>query len=155
MIADKLTRIVPLIKNQEWERILQPLMQESRLVDTPEDASVAGVVRARLKEFAAKTDLDSPGEDMKERSALLRGMPVVVSINGERSVVFRAQDFINYLKRTKSEELKGTNLWFAVKECGVVHERMRVAEKIVNVWTMPLEQLDHTKAEKPEIRTKL
>lgn len=155
MIAEKLTRIVPMIKNQEWERILQPLMLEARLVEVPKDASLSGVVRARLIEFATKTDLKSSGTDAALRKSILRGMPCVVDINGERCVVFRAQDFINYLKRTKSEELKGTNLWFAMRDSGVIHERMRIEDKVINVWTIPVDQLEVQEIESPKFDTKL
>lgn len=158
IIADRLTKIVPLIKNSEWERILQPLMQSARIIETPDDASVNGVIRDRLREFAAKTDLTSRGEDKGERSALLRGMPVVQVHDGERCVMFRGQDFVNYLKRTKSEELKGVNLWFAVKEIGVEHTRIRIGSKDnINVWYLPIREVLHNTEElepvefKPEL----
>lgn len=141
LIAEKLLRIVPMIKAQEWERILQPLMETVRIVDTPDDASVSGIIRMRLREFSAKCDLSSRGEDPAERMALLRGQPVVVKVDGARCVTFRAQDFVNYLKRTKSEELKGVNLWFAVRELGVIHQKIRVGKSIINVWYMPVQEV--------------
>lgn len=156
MIADSLTRIVPMIKNQEWERILQPLIVQARMVDVPREASISGVVRARLAEFASKTDLTAGGTDMASRKSILRGMPCVVDIHGQREVAFRAQDFINYLKRTKSEELKGTNLWFAIRDSGVTHQRLRVdSKKSINVWTMPIDKLDLEPPDHPIIETKL
>lgn len=145
LIADRLTRVVPMIKAQEWERILQPLMATARIIEAPDDASVAGVIRSRLREFASKTDLLSRGEDKSERQALLRGMPVVQVAGGERCVVFRGEDFVNFLKRTRTEELKGVNLWFAVKGIGVFHERMRITTAKenynINVWCMPVKEV--------------
>lgn len=142
LIADRLTRIVPMIKGQEWERILHPLMLEARVVETPDDASIEGVIRDRAREFASKVDLTNPGQDKSERKALLRGLPVVQVVDGERCVVFRGQDFINYLKRTRSEELKGVNLWFAMQGAGVFHSRMRIPETKnndnINVWCLPV-----------------
>jgi hypothetical protein len=145
MTAEKLTKVVPMIKNQEWERILAPLMKDARVIDAPDDASVAGVVRERLREYASKTDMMNPGEDTNDRKALLRGMPVVQKIRGERFVLFRAQDFVSYLKRTKSEELKGVNLWFAIKDLGVETMRIRVpgaakGENNINVWGLPAKE---------------
>lgn len=141
LIADRLTKIVPMIKPVEWERILGPLMKEARVMETPDDASINGIIRARLREFAGKTDLMNKGEDKEDRQALLRGLPVVQNLNGIRCVVFRANDLVNYLKRTRSEELKGIALWFAVKEIGVVHTRIRVKDDIINVWYMPVEEV--------------
>lgn len=141
LIADRLTMVVPMIKNQEWERMLQPLMQNVRLIETPDDASVNGIIRDRLREFCAKADLLSRGEVVEDRKAIVRGMPVVQVLDGERCVVFRGQDFVAYLKRTKSEELKGVNLWFAVQDMGVLHKKLRMGgrgSEQVNVWYVPV-----------------
>jgi hypothetical protein len=145
IIAERHTRIVPLIKNSEWERMLQPLMKEARIVETPDDASVNGVIRARLRDFASKTDLTSKGQDINDRKALLRGLPVVQEYNGDRVVMFRAEDLVNYLKRTRSEELKGVNLWFAAKELGVGHCKVRIGSGAqvpnINVWFLPVSEV--------------
>lgn len=139
IIADRLTRVVPLIKNNEWERMLAPLMQTARIIETPDDASVNGIIRDRLREFCAKSDLFNRGEDPEDRKVLLRGMPVVQTMDGERCVCFRAQDFVGYLKRTKSEELKGVHLFFAVQGMGVLHKKLRVTkEESCNVWYLPV-----------------
>ncbi len=157
VIAERLTRVVPMIKNGEWERILQPLMGASRILEVPDEASVAGVIRDRLREFAAKTDLNSRGQSTEERRAMLRGLPVMVEYQGERCIAFRAQDFINYLKRTKSEELKGVNLWFAVKDIGVCHTKMRAGEANINVWYIPAQEVLRTEIvpPKPEFKADL
>lgn len=157
IIADRLTKIVPMIKNQEWERILQPLMKEARIIEAPDDASVSGVIRARLREFAARTDLTNRGEDKEDRKALLRGLPVVQKYEGERMVFFRGEDFINYLKRTKSEELKGVNLWFAVKEVGVQHTKLRAGDNNINLWYLPVKQVlnDYMRPQAPEFKSDL
>lgn len=156
MIADRLTRIAPMIKPQEWERILMPLMKEARIVEVPDEASINGVIRDRLREFAAKTDLISKGEDKEERKALLRGLPVIQRHDGERCVMFRANDFVNYLKRTKSEELKGVNLWFAIKELGVQHTRIRAGDENINVYYFPVSQvLNGLTAEPPAFRSEI
>lgn len=164
IIAERLTKVVPLIKNNEWERILAPLMKEARIVEVPDDASVNGVVRDRLREFASKTDLANKGQNLDDRKALMRGMPVVAEVNidgvKDRCVVFRGQDFINYLKRTRSEELKGINLWMAMKGMGVTSIRIRAGageSPPINVWVIPVKEvLDHrAPAEKPEFRSEI
>lgn len=162
IIADRLTRIVPMIKGQEWERILHPLMATARIVEAPDDASISGVIRSRLREFASKADLTSRGEDKSERKALLRGLPVVQVVDGDRAVVFRGDDFVNFLKRTKSEELKGVNLWFAVKAIGCDHTRMRIpdtkGDANINVWFLPVKEVMRTlehEAEAPQFKSEL
>lgn len=155
LIAERLTRVVPMLKNTEWARILQPLMAQAIIIDTPDDASIAGVIRDRLRDFAAKTDLVDKGEDVKSRGALLRGLPVVQKIDGDRQVAFRAQDFINYLKRTRTEDLKGVNLWFAVKDLGVRHTKIRVGKHNINVWYIPVKEVYVEPPEPPEFKTDL
>ncbi len=155
LIAERLTKIVPVIKPNEWERLLQPLMAEARIVETPDEASVTGVVRDRLREFASKTDLSSKGDNMEDRKSLMRGMPVVAKVQGERCVVFRAQDYINYLKRTKSEELKGVNLWFALKGMGVISCKLRVGESTINVWHVPVRSILSHSVEPMEFKSDL
>lgn len=144
LVAERLTKVVPMIKNQEWERILSPMMKEARIVETPDDASISGTIRARLREYASKTDLASRGENTDDRRALLRGLPVVqrITVSGmsDRYVLFRGEDFVNYLKRTKSEELKGINLWMAVKEiCD--HTKLRAGDQNINVWVVPVKEV--------------
>lgn len=141
IIADRLTKVAPVLKPGEWERILQPLMSEARIVETPDDASINGIIRSRLREFAARADLMNRGDDTNDRKALLRGNPVVQKYEGDRMVMFRAEDLVNYLKRFKSEELKGINLWFAVKGLGVSHTKVRVSDQSINVWYLPVSEV--------------
>jgi hypothetical protein len=156
IVAEQTTKLVPMIKNQEWERILQPLMATARKIEAPDDASIAGVVRQRLKDFAAKTDLLNKGQDPEDRKALMRGMPVVQLMDGERCVVFRQHDFVSYLKRTKSEELKGVSLWFAIRGLGVQHVKMRVGQASINVWYLPVHVVMEREGVKiPDFRTEL
>ncbi len=156
MVADRLTKIVPMIKPQEWERILIPLMQEARIIDVPDEASVNGVIRDRLREFAAKADLFNRGEDKEDRKALLRGLPCIQKHEGERVVMFKGNDFVNYLKRTKAEELKGVNLWFAIKELGVSHCRLRAGDENINVYYVPVKQvINGLTAEPPAFKSEI
>jgi hypothetical protein len=149
--ADRLTRVIPMIKNTEWERMLSPLMETARIVEAPDDASVNGVIRDRLREFCAKADLADRGDDKVARKGLLRGMPVVQKMDGDRCIMFRGQDFINFLKRTKTEELKGVNLWFAVQELGVMHRKVRIGgeKDSCNVWYLPVKTVIQDLAAEP------
>lgn len=158
IIAEKLTKVVPLVKPQEWERILQPLMAEARIVETPDDASIAGVIRERLREFASKTDLTNKGQNIDDRRAMLRGLPCVQEYQGERVVMFRQMDLIAFLKRSKSEELKGIHLWMAVKELGLDHAKLRVGGNAnINVWYLPVREVlnDRGSPEAPDYKSEL
>lgn len=138
VVMEKLLIVMPAMKNRDWLNILAGMMADVKRVEAPDDASTTGIIRARLKEFISKADLENNGKDKEERERVIRGLPVVQSmgINGidGRSVLFRGMDFVQYLKRTKSEELKGSALWMALKAVGVDHHRLRVGKRIINVW---------------------
>lgn len=144
-VMEKLFRVIPMMKNQDWLNILAGLMAVVEVIETPEDASIAGVLKVRLQEFLDKADFTVDGTDISERQLILRGLPVVQSIEGERIVAFKGPHFINYLKRTKSEELKGTDMWSALRSMGVGHKRMRIGTRGVNnVWYVKIDKYNRT-----------
>lgn len=157
LVMERLNRVVPMIKSQEWDRVLSKVMEGVRVIDTPDDASVSGIIRSRLRDFAKRTDLLSFGEDTSERLALSRGLPCVQVYEGQRMVMFRSQDFQAFLKRTRSEELKGVNMWLAVRAIGVIHAKIRVGKGTQNVWMIPVEEVmeDVSEAEAIEFTTEL
>mgnify|MGYP001106058618 CR=1 FL=1 len=137
-VADKLTRLIAPMKNETWQAILHPLMEEAKIIEAPDEASTSGIIRAKLSNYIAKTDLDSPGTDTKDREILLSGSPVVqFREDGDskgRVVYFRGQDFVDFLKKNRSEELKGSSLWIALRDSGVGHCKLRVANSSIQVW---------------------
>lgn len=137
-VAESLTKLIPNMKNDKWAQILAPLMERAELVEAPDEASTGGIVRAKLVEFAQKADLKSDGKDVSKRKELLLGSPVVQlhPSTGERVVFFRAASFVDFLKKTKSEELKGSNLWMELTKMGVGHGTLRVGKKVISVWNV-------------------
>lgn len=138
-LAERLLRVVPTLKADKWQKLLTSLMAMCRVEEAPEDASVDGIIKAQLVDFLRKCDLNSEGTDTADRKALFRGIPVVqADENGVRHVYFRGADFVTHLKRSKTEEMKGVNLWFALKQIGVQHGRFRVEDKTPSVWYVEL-----------------
>lgn len=137
-IADNLTKIIAPMKNDKWEAKLCGLMEKAVILEAPEEASTYGFIRERLFEFFGRADLTSDGSDTDDRKALLLGSPVVQNVNGSRVVYFRGSDFIDFLKKNRSEELKGSNLWMALRKVGVEHSKLRVENSVISVWYAPL-----------------
>ena len=142
IILERLLKVVPLLKQSEWDRVLQELMPQVMKVHAPDDANPAGMIRTKLIEFVHKADLSSAGQILDERKALLRGMPVVQEYYGDRYVFFRGQDFVQFLKRSKMEELRGQSLWLAIRDMGCASVRFRVGEVPVAVWYIPVSTID-------------
>lgn len=154
-IADKLLRVIPMLKPSEWDNILRTMMENVRKVEVPDDASPSGQVRERLWEFLMKADLSSDGHNTEERKAILRGIPVVQMHDGERKIFFRGHDFIQYLKRTKSEELRGVSMWYAVKLAGGEHTKFRIGGITSHVWCLPVTKIETPDPDQPEFKSDL
>jgi hypothetical protein len=154
VVAERLLKIAPMIKQQEWARLLTDLMKEARVIEAPDEATMAGQIRVKLEEYCRKVDLNSPGTDIKERERMLRGQPCIQIENGEPVVMFRLEDFITYLKRIKYEELKGMNLWTAIKDC-VTPTKRRIREYNVRVVYIPVKEITDMKPEKQEFKSEL
>jgi len=146
-IMAKLFIVTPLISQKDWMMILAELMKNLEHIEVPDNASVDGVIRERLIEFIDRADFNSAGKDPSDKDLILRGLPVIqqTEVEGKRVVMFRGGDFISYLKRTRSEELKGTALWMAIRKMGVVHKRTRLKGKVMNVWALPVDGMGRTK----------
>lgn len=139
-IVESLLRMVPMIKNDRWHKVLEQLIPTCRIVEAPEDASTDGIIKTQLVEFMRKIDLTDPGVDIEKRKDLFRGLPVVQMLPEGKCVMFRGQDLVTYLKRNKTEELRGVNLWFAMKQIGVKHGRFRVDNKTPSLWYIPVDE---------------
>lgn len=153
-VAEKLNQLLPRIKNDEWDKLLDGLMTTVSMVEAPSDASPSGVLRVRLEEFIRKADLTSDGDDMRDREAILRGMPVVSQFQGVRVVMFRSTDFANYLKNTRTDVVQNKDLWFrASRDLGIEHDRVKIRGRLVSVWYVPAPDPDeesHTPNLSPE-----
>lgn len=140
-IADNLTKLVPPMKNDRWQAQLFKLMESATLLEAPEEATQEGMVKARLRQYLAKADLESEGKDTADREALLHGSPVVqVDPNGVRHVYFRGNDFLEHLKKLRIDDIKGPNLWVMLRQQGLGSEKMRIGKQSINVWSWPLDE---------------
>lgn len=147
-IMDKLYIVIPLMKQKDWMPILSDLMLNLEHIDAPDNASVSGIIRERLIEFIDRADFNSNGKDPDDKELIIRGLPVIQERyleEGKREVLFRGTDFISYLKRTRSEELKGNALWMALRTMGMTHRRTRINGKVVNLWSLPVDGAGLTK----------
>lgn len=155
-IVETLHFVPPMIKNTEWDRHLTELMKTVEVIEVPDEASTPGLVRSRLHEWLKRVDPESMDSE-DNRKMVLRGVPVVTTDrSGDKRIVFRAQDFVDYLKRTRSEELKGVNLWLALKGMGVAPTRLRVdSNTVINAWYLPLEAVQDIKHGRLDVETEL
>lgn len=143
---ETMSRMLPVMKNDQWQMKVHNLLKDLEVVEAPEEASAKGIIRAHLQEFVARTDLSRDGTNRDDRADLLHGMPVVQyhEKSGERFVYFRGPDLVEYLRRQRAEEAKHSNLWVILREIGVTHTRLRVPGKSgpVPVWCLRVDEED-------------
>jgi len=147
-----LSILMPVVTQKAWEGILQEMTANQIVVETPEEASPGGIIKARLEEFISRIDLTVDGKN-PDFSDLDNGLPVVREeyeatdeFPASRVVLFRGMDFVEYLRKTRSEELKGSNLWMALKNnCNAYHSRVRTGHKVRNLWCVPIPEIEPPK----------
>lgn len=142
-VMAKMHIVLPRLKADEWDKILRALFDDVRIEDVPEDSTPEGAVRTRLLEFLRKANLKSEGDQLKDREALARGVPVVQLHNDERVVMFRSVDFSAYLAKTRTDVIKNKDLWFkASRHMGVLNARIRVGKNVIPVWYIPITMVE-------------
>lgn len=146
-VAGKLNTHVPNMSSRRWDAILQELFLTMKVVEVPKDASASGQAVARLVEYLSKAEsrLSEGYDEAKEREKLTRGMPCIQFVAETKYGVFKMTDFVKHLKNTRSEDLKGANLYFALREhLGVETTRMRIGGKATTVWMVPMSNIHKT-----------
>lgn len=140
LAADKLTRVMPPMKNQDWQVILDTKMKGAILVEEAPEARTNGVLRQKLSEFLRRVDMKADPADLNNRKHLMRGTPVVTMLDKEKVIIFRGTDLQEYLKRNRADELAGVNLWFILKDIGAKHSELTIDKKRASVWSVPFLQ---------------
>jgi hypothetical protein len=55
-------------------------------------------------------------------------------------VAFRGIDFVDFLRHTRTDELKRAEVWMAIQSLGVGHEDITVKGRKVEVWYIEIDQ---------------
>lgn len=156
LIFEKIKINIPKISQDAWrKRVLDPLIPNLRVIEVPKEASASGIIAAKFAEFVQKADLSSDGTNPEDRKALIRNIPIVQVLDGQRCIVFKGTAFSEFLKRNKAEVLHGMDLWLALRrDCGADHDKMRVpGGKVINVWYAPLTEEHEVKYDEPEFKS--
>jgi hypothetical protein len=148
-LAEALLMVI-IIPERAWHAILGDLMKTATVVETPDEASTGGLVRAKLLEFTARARAE------EDKKVLLRGVPIITEVDDQKYVVFRGTDFVTYLKRNKSEELRGANLWMALRKSGVEHKRFRIdKDTVLSTWRVAVNDDNQLDIPGPNVESEL
>lgn len=160
MIFGQVKVMVPPMKNEDWHLVLRKLNEDAVEIDAPDDASPNAMIQASLDEFLAK--VWRRGSDNKiqigERYSLLMGRTVVEvdkkNTNGY-VVYFRGSDFIAHLKKKRTEEFKGAQLWNILRNIGCEYESLRIGRTVRDVWLKRFAEAPEDKYNIPKIESEI
>lgn len=154
-IAENMSRIIPMMKNERWHMALQSLMDKVEIFEAPADTTEDGGLLSRIVEFINKADLSSEGTDKEDRQLILSGQPVVQSLEGVRYVMFRGVDFMAHLKKVKHENTAPNNVWAALRRLGVEYRNIRINEIPRTIWMYKLGYGDEVRFEERDLEPEL
>jgi hypothetical protein len=139
------------MKPDEWRLMLADRMRNLAVIAVPEDASTPGQILGRLLEYLQKT-IDGRDMSPQERSRSIDlGRPIRVAKEDGEWSIFKGTEFIKHLKRTKGEDMRGPDLWLALRNLGVEHTVMKIGDKAHRVWMMPWTEIDELTASEPKV----
>lgn len=139
------------MKPDEWRTILQDLMRNLVVIEVPEEASTSGQILARLMEYLQKTVDGSDMTPVEQDRALSLGRPLRLKQDDGDWTLFKGTEFIKHLKRTKGEDMKGPDLWLALRKMGVEHDNLKLNGHSHRVWKMPAEDIEELQAGDPKV----
>lgn len=120
----------PLLPGAKWNRVVNDVIGNAKLIAAPEEASMVGELAYLLEQFCTVF----PQAETKEE--ILVGKPWTDTEEG--ITYFRAGDFKKYLESQKFHGLNGggAHLYSELRELGVDHTQFWVAERNIRAWSI-------------------
>ena len=144
---ERCSLIIPLLKGDTWDDLLQNLLKEHTEIIAPMDAGVMGQFRAIFGEFLLRRYNAMSLDDV------LAGLPF--QPDGETVVYFRALDLNAFLERRKFRSFDASKLFTVLREMGAGYRPVTIKGAKLQVWSVPVpddeqqDALDTPKSGKP------
>lgn len=115
-VAEQMKVLLPTMKNEAWEMVLEPLLKECQDEEAPTSAASNQAFYQRLIEFikrsgAMSTDLENPDD------RVYSGGCRVLKISGDLHVIFNFYDYCEFLRKQRVSF--PANMWVYLSEAGV------------------------------------
>lgn len=138
---DTLDEVPPLLKKDDWDRVLRTLFRHVNYVDVPYEMSPEGQFVEILTDFlqdSVSNECDRTIED------LIRGLPY----QDTQGYYFRMKDLMKHLKAQQFTELKRNQINAVIKEkLKAWKEFKHLCNRGVNYWIIPNESIDNPSGE--------
>ena len=113
------------IKENEWAKLLNDLMNECTIIEAPPDASISGQLIEHVHNFCSQRAIGDRKED------LLRGKVVRL----EEICYFRMADLCAYLDRHNFRDYKVNKITSIIKQNGAEHSFFNLEGKVIGINT--------------------
>jgi hypothetical protein len=123
---DVLNMMPTKIKENEWAKLVNELLQECNIIEAPPDASVSGQLMEHVHNFLSQRAMGDKKED------LARGKAIRI----EDTCYFRMADLVAYLDRHNFRDYKVNKITSIVKQNGAEHHFFNMEGKGVNCWKL-------------------
>lgn len=119
----------PKMNQQQWNQMIQALLQDVVIIEAPEDASPKGQFIDLLERFCTGK------AQAKHLDEILLGKPFFEEDDGRH--LFRLADFINFLDKQKFKDFKLNQISSAIRDYGGETHTYRLNGKRATVWSVP------------------
>tara|TARA_R100001086_G_scaffold195993_1_gene112832 strand:- start:138 stop:701 length:564 start_codon:yes stop_codon:yes gene_type:complete len=123
---DVLNMMPTKIKENEWAKLVNELLQECSIIEAPPDASISGQLMEHVHNFLSQRAMGDKKED------LARGKAIRI----EETCYFRMADLVAYLDRHNFRDYKVNKITSIVKQNGAEHHFFNMEGKGVNCWKL-------------------
>lgn len=133
-IMEVLTVYPRMMKGEEWDEIVERLMEGCNEIQVPPEATKKGMLWQHLEDFCLQN------AETETIDCVLRGQVWTAdySDRNQEEHYFRLTDFMNYLKRQDFEDMNRNFITAVLKERGALHKFFRINQRGANLWIVPV-----------------
>ena len=125
---ESLNMMPPIMKRDQWQNLVQNLLDGVTIIDAPVDASPVGQLLEHLEKFCTSR------VQAQNKDELLLGKPLLEN----NKHIFRMSDFMAYLERQHFREFKVNKITSIFKDkLKAGHQFILVKGKGINCWEVP------------------
>lgn len=132
LVFERSNKLVPLLKPQLWDSMINEKMATLETVEAPRDAGPEGQFLTHLDNFCTSRVTANSVDEM------LLGKPYVDADNGR--TYFRSIDLLRYLEQVHFRELNERKIWAILMRAGAQHHNMLLKGKRVLTWSIASHQ---------------
>lgn len=126
LCVETIDKIPTRLKNNEWEKKVQWILENAKHVDAPQDASRLGIIMFHLEQFCTGSN------QAESREELLTGRP----FTEDGATYFRSGDFMRFLDQQHIRGMTSKELYMLLRRAGVKHHSWNIKGKCVQCWSV-------------------